>query len=434
MNIRAASTPRHLLLLFVLAGCVSGCQRDGGNQYQEPPPQEVFVSRPLQQDVIDYVEETGTTEACETVDIRARVEGYLEDIKFDPGQENIQEGDELFLIDQKPYRAIVTQAEAALRVAEAETVDAEAKYKRAVPLAQQGAVSQEELLEKAAIWEVSKAKVVAAQAQLDAANLDLGYTIVRSPISGRVGKTLVDKGNLVGKTMSTHLTTVIKYDPIYATFNISERMLLDVMDQRRQSGQARSGDDREGIKFYMGLTNEEGYPHEGHLNYADLAVDASTGTFQVRAEFKNPDYRIVPGLFVRIRIPTGERKGALLVPESAVGADQEGRYVLIVEESEGKKVVRRCGVTLGAKIGALRVVVSGLEPPDSVIVRGIQRVRSGSLVAPVEEELKPPSVPAPAQNATPAVEAAEPAPGGDDSAEPKGESQVERPRASGAPA
>jgi RND family efflux transporter MFP subunit len=380
---------RFILLVLASFTCLCGCGTGGENKYEEPPPQKVYVSQPLQHDVIDYVDETGTTEAVETVEIRARVEGYLEEINFEPGQTNITPGYELYRIDQKPYKATVTQAQAALKVAQAEAKDAEAKYARAQVLAPKGAMSEEEVMERGAAVDVAKAAIEAAQAALEAAELDLSYTVVKSPIAGRVGKTLVDKGNLVGKSLTTHLTTVINYDPIYATFNISERLFLDLKQQAAERGEKDDAEMRQ-VKIFMGLENEEGYPHEGYLNYVDLAVDASSGTYLIRGVFPNPNYDIVPGSFARVRIPVGKRENALLVPESATGADQEGRYVLAVVENEGVQEVERRGVTLGAKFGSMRVVLSGLDASDTLVVRGVQRVRPGSKVDPVQETLELP--------------------------------------------
>ena len=254
-------------------------------------------------------------------------------------------------------------------------------------LSPKGAISQEELFERQASMEVAKAQIKAAQCSWSCAELELSYTVVESPIDGRVGMTLVDKGNLVGKSLTTHLTTVIRYDPIYATFNISEPLMLEL---RKLAGAREKPEDRK-IEFLMGLGSEEGYPYKGTLDYADLGVDSSSGTYSIRGVFPNPDLELIRGLFVRIRIPIGKRMGALLVPESAVGADQEGRYVLLVKSEEGASKVERRAVTLGAKRGGMRVVLTGLEANESVIVRGIQRVRPGINVQPEQVELELPA-------------------------------------------
>jgi RND family efflux transporter MFP subunit len=356
------------------------------NEYVEPPPPTVTVCQPVRQDVTTYIEEMGVTEAFETVEIRARVEGYLEEIHFQDGQ-TVKAGDPLFVIDRRPYEAERNKAAAAITVAEAELGDAEAKYRRAIPLAKSGAVSNEELTEKAAVYEVAKASIEAKKAALQQAELELSYCDIQSPIAGRVGERLIDRGNFVGRALTAHLTTVISYDPIYARFNISERELLRLMEAspRRANG---NDVDMKQIKFYMSLEDEEDFPHEGRFDYADLGVESATGTFLFRGVFPNPPpQRITPGMTVKIRVPTGVLPQALLVPEAAFGADQRGRYVLVVNAQD--KVERR-DVTAGLKVGDLLVVSKGLEPDEWVITEGVQFVRPGSLVKKEPKQLEPP--------------------------------------------
>ncbi|MCL4207717.1 MAG: efflux RND transporter periplasmic adaptor subunit [Pirellulaceae bacterium] len=373
-----------LLLLGLAAGSLSGCQPRV--QFAPPPPVTVTVSQPLSQDIAVYIEERGVTEAVETVEIRARVEGYLEEIHFQDGQE-VKAGDVLFVIDRKPFEADRNNAVAALRVAQAEKADAEAKYRRALPLAEKKAISQEELVEKAAAYEVSQAVIEARQADLDRAELELSYTEVKSPIDGRVGARLIDAGNFVGRSMTNHLTTVIRYDPIYATFNISERELLGLI--RRGPRSDGGGElEKEKIRFYMALEDETTFSRVGHFDYADLGVESATGTFRLRGVFPNPPpSTITPGMTVRIRVPTGVIQGALLVPEAAIGADQRGRYLLIVNAEDR---VERRDVSLGRKVGSMQVVDAGLKSDDWVIVEGIQFVRQGSIVRRESRPLSPP--------------------------------------------
>ncbi len=373
------------MLFGVATGLAVGCQP--GVQFVPPPPPLVDVSRPLHQDITTHIEEIGVTEAAETVEIRARVEGYLEEIHFQDGQQ-VQAGDLLFVIDRKPFEAERNKAVAALKVAIAEKQDAEAKYRRALPLAERNAISQEELVEKAAAYEVNKAAIEVRQADLDRAELELGYTEVRSPIDGRVGARLIDVGNFVGRSMTSHLTTVIRYHPIYATFNISERELLELIRRgpRRDDGEELN---KEAIPFYMALEDETAFSHVGHLDYADLGVEAATGTFRLRGVFPNRSpSMITPGMTVRIRVPTGVIKDALLVPELAIGTDQRGRYLLVVNSEDQ---VERRDVTLGRKTGAMQVVASGLSADDWVIVEGIQFVRPGSRVRREVRPLTPPA-------------------------------------------
>jgi RND family efflux transporter MFP subunit len=352
----------------------SGCHTNV--QFAPPPPPTVMVSQPVCQEITVYIEEVGVTEAVETVEIRARVEGYLQEIHFKDGQE-VKADDLLMVIDRRPFEAERNKAAAALKVAIAEKVDAEAKYRRALPLAERDAISQEELVEKAAAYEVSKAVIATHEADLEQAELELSYAEVRSPIDGRVGARLIDAGNFVGRSMTNHLTTVIRYDPIYATFNISERELLQLMRQgpRRNDGGTLDG---EKIPCYLALEDEKEFTHVGHFDYADLGVESATGTFRLRAVFPNPRPRLItPGMTVRIRVPTGVIQDALLVPEAALGADQRGRYLLIVNDED--KVERR-DVTLSRKTGTWQVVQTGLHADDWVITEGIQFVRPGSTV------------------------------------------------------
>jgi membrane fusion protein (multidrug efflux system) len=417
-----------LLTATILLGGIAGCKP--ANEYQEPPPPKVQVAEPLVQDVTAYLEITGTTAPVELVDIRARVSGFLEEIHFMPptgwtGEENataaptdtataaedaagstpagdappadiagqeprfiadgpgseVKKGDRLYTIEQKVYIAALNQAEAALTVAKAESEDARAKYERAKPLAERGAVSPEELFEKLAAAHVGQAKIEAAKASVEKAQLDLDYTTIRSPINGRVGKTLVDRGNLVGETEATHLTTVVRWDEMYANFNISERALLEL----RAIAREREMQPQE-IVVLAGQEDEKGYPHKGHLDYADLAVDTSTGTFMMRAIFDNSEEIIVPGAFVRIRIPLGVLSGAIAVPERAVGSDQRGRYLLAVDSEN--TVVRR-DVVVGAKHGEMILIKEGLQPGERIIVEGLQRARPGAVVDPQTSELAP---------------------------------------------
>ena len=373
-----------LALCVVALSFTFGCTPE--NEYIAPPPPTVTVSQPLVETVTEFLDETGTTEAVEYVEIKARVRGYLDAINFESGQ-SVKEGDTLYVIDPKPYVAAVNQAKAALAVANARTADAEAKYKRALRAAQSGAVTEEELGERKADMQVARSEIEAAQAELEVKQLDVGYSYIKSPVTGRIGKTLVYKGNLVGYNEATHLTTIVKYDPIYATFNITERALLELLDddsreERKGNGETKKSD----VKIFLRRANDDGYPFEGRLDYADLAVDQSTGTYMIRGVFPNPDYKILPGLFVRIRVPGEKRENALLIPEVATLADQAGRYVLIVN-SEDK--VERKNVTLGVKYGEMVLVEKGLEKEDRVIIEGIQKARLGEVVIPTQKTLPP---------------------------------------------
>lgn len=399
-RLRSASA---LVAVLAMAGCGEK------NDYQPPPPPPVTVARPVVQTVTDYIEETGTTEAVEFVEIRARVKGFLDTINFQPN-DRVKKDQVLYQIDPREYQARAAQENAALEVARAKYAEAEARLKRGEQAYKGGAITIEEYGERKAARDVTKANIAAANAALNEAKLQLDFTRVTSPVDGVVGKTLVYEGNLVGNNDATHLTTVVKYDPIYATFSISERALLDVMETRR--GESADNPDPRNVKLYLGRANDDGYPFQGRLEYTDLAVDESTGTYSLRGVFPNPELKILPGLFVRIRVPIGERAGALLVPNRALGADQRGKFLLIVNS---KGTVERRDVKVGPQRGDMVVIDEGIRPEDWVIIDGLQRARPGAAVVATKTDLsKPAGAAAPATDSAP-VEAERPAPrpGGD---------------------
>lgn len=412
----------------------AGCQVP--NQYQEPPPPKVTVARPVQQTVTHYLEETGTTEAAKYVEIRARVKGYLQTIEFDPGQE-VAEGDLLYTIDPQLYEATRDQRKAAVDVAKAEYENAVAQLNRAKVLVPKGAMTREEYDERLAAGKVAYASIAASEAALDEAELDLGYTKITAPFHGRVGKTLVYEGALVGATDATHLTTVVQYDPIYANFSISEIDLLRLRAAYPATKEERQ-ERRENVLIELRRATDQGYPFAGKLDYADLAVDQSTGTYKVRAEFPNPDGEIIPGLFVGVRVALGEQENALLVPEAAVSMDQAGKYLLAVD---GENKVQRLDVTVGRKVAHMVVIEEGLTADARVITEGLQRARPGAEVDPEETRLeppppdRPPAIPeaAPASASPEPAESSEPAERGEpaESGEPAGPVEVVEP---GAPA
>jgi RND family efflux transporter MFP subunit len=350
------------------------------NEYVAPPPPQVTVAQPVQRSVTDYIDYTGTTEAVESVKIRARVEGFVDSVNFEFG-DDVKAGDPLYRIDPRPFEAHLNQAKAAVVQAMAASVEAKARYDRAVPLAESGAVSKEEIGARKAEMEVANAAIIAAEADERVAELELSYTDIRSPIDGRVGKTFVTVGNLVGRTDATHLTTVIKYDPIYANVPISERDLIMFMGENPERSEKKT-------KVFLRRSTDKEFNYEGITEYADLAVDEETGTYAVRAIFDNPDRTLYPGLSIVIRAPVRQLENAILINEQSVGADQLGRYVLVVND---ENVVERRSVRLGATTGGLQVVLEGVQPDDWVIVHGVQRARPGSTVDPQRSEIESPA-------------------------------------------
>jgi RND family efflux transporter MFP subunit len=365
-----------LLMVGVALSWTLGCSSESA--YVEPPPPTVTVALPVSQTVTDYLEVTGSVEATERVEVRARVEGFLQKIEFREG-DYVEEGQLLYVIDPREYKATHEQAVASLHTAEASFKLQSATLQRRERAARTGAVSELEVLESRAKRDVAVARVQAAEAEVRRAQLDLGYTTIHSPISGRIGDSAVDPGNLVGAGEKTLLTTIVTYDPIHVYFTINERALLR-LSAAREGDVAVEDDHRviDGATVEAARVTDEGYPFVGALDLADQGVDRETGTMMLRAIFDNPDpVRLVPGLFVRGRLPLRERDNVLLVSERALGADQTGRYLLVVDEND---VVQYRSVEVGTLIDGMRVIDKGVAAEDRVITKGILYARPGGKV------------------------------------------------------
>ncbi len=374
-----------LLAAVILTGC------EEANTYVEPPPPKVSVAQPLVEDVIEYLEMTGTTVASARVDVRARVSGELQSMHFQPGTE-VEAGDLLFVIDPREYAAELAAARAELTAAEAEVRRAGIEYKRARNLYKKKAGSEADVVRWQGELEVARASVERAQAALEQAQLDLDYTQVSAPISGRVGRNRVDVGNLVGQGEPTVLTEITEVDPMFAYFNLNERDFLRLATAYRKRVKDKGLDPRvdpdkkADIKIYLGLANEKGYPHEGVADFSESGLDAGTGTLQLRGVFHNsePVPAIHPGLFARIRMPVAKRAGAPLVSERAIGSDQSGRFVLVVN---GDNVIEKRNIVQGQLDDGMRVIEEGLEPGEWIVVNGLQRARSGAKVEPEQIDM-----------------------------------------------
>ncbi len=374
-----------LLLAILMATVLSGCSEK--NEYVEPPAPEVTVSIPLVKSVTEYLEFTGSTRAIEEIEIRARVKGFLESVHFKDG-DFVKQGKLLFIIDPKPFKAEVESARGRLAKHKAQLERATKEYQRNLTLFKQKAASEANVVKWKGEMDQSKGTVLSSQAALDRAILDLSYCTIRAPIDGRISRKKVDVGNLVGAGEFTLLTTIRQWDPIYAYFSINERELLAIMKRAREEGITADKPDK--ILLELGLANDTGFPHQGHLDFVDSTVDPGTGTMMLRGIFPNPgpQYVLVPGLFVRVRLPINERKDALLVTERALGLDQGGRYLLVVDNEN--KVEQRY-VRIGALRDGMRVIREGLKPEDRVVVKGIQRAIPGAKVTPMQAQAAKPA-------------------------------------------
>lgn len=375
-----------MIAVAAMAACAalftSGCRPN--NQFVPPPPPKVTVAKPLRQDVLDSIDFTGTTRAMATVELRTRVDGYLEKIAFTDGV-TVKAGDLLFVIEKAPYQAALDAAKAGLQKAEAALQLSDANLARTKQLIESNSASQQQLDVDAAQRASAAADVASAKAALKQAELNLGYTEIRAPIAGRIGRHLIDFGNLVHAETSL-LGIIESVQPIYAYFNVSERDLLRFMEMMREHKLPDPTQNPPTI--YLGLENERGYPHEGRLDFRQLGVDPGTGTIERRAVYENADLNLIPGLNVRLRAGIGEPQPKLLVERRAVGTDQRGDFVLVVNE---KNMVEYRNVRLGITVGDLQVIEDGIGPNDRVVVNGLQRARPGAQVDPqVAETPKPP--------------------------------------------
>ncbi len=387
MTVRRVALALRLLAVLSITCGLAACERKPA-VFAPPPPPVVTVAKPIVRLVEDTLEFTGRTRGFETVEVRARVKGFLEKKLVDGGR-RVKQGDVLFQIDPRPFEATVAQARAELEAAQATFRIAELTLRRAMEAMQASAATQQEVDRTRADRDSAKAKVDLAQAVLTAAELDLSFTTVTAPISGRVGIVTVDVGQLVGATDPTLLATIVNDEKVYASYDMDERTLLDL---RKANANRRPGEDGRPVQVVrMALANDTGFPHVGRFERADNTIDTSSGTVRIEAIFDNPDGTILAGLFVRLQPVSGERQ-ALLVPDVAVETDQSGRYVLVVG-ADG--IVERRSVKVGPIYDRMRRIDEGLDADARVIVNGLQRARAGSKVEAKEESAAMPPAVAP---------------------------------------
>ncbi len=376
----ATAAPFCLLLAAACAPEGAGQQQQGG---QAPPT--VTVATPLVERVVDWDEYTGRLAAIDRVEVRARVSGYLNASGFDEGQ-FVEAGDVLFVVDPRPYRAALDAAVAEQQRAASALDLARLDLERAERLFRSNAGSAEQRDTASARFQQANAELEAARASVESARLDVEFTEVRAPISGRVGRKLVTEGNLVtgGASGATLLTTIVSLDPIHFYFTGDETAYLKYLRLDRRGERPSSRDAANPVQ--LKLADEQDFVHEGRMDFVDNEVDQATGTIQGRAIFDNPDLLLTPGLFARIRLLGRGPYEALLVPEIAVGADQSRRFVFVLDDED---VPQRRYVELGRTLGDMRIIASGLDPKDRVIVNGTQRVRGGGPVTVETTELEP---------------------------------------------
>ena len=352
------------LSLSAAAGLVNGCGHAEAQSSQAPPPPAVTVAPVEQKEIVEWSEFTGHTEPVESVEVRPRTSGYIQAVRFQSGQ-MVKKGDVLFVIDPRPNQAVFDQRQAVFDQAKSEA-------ERTDKLLKNDAISVEEAGAR-------KARYEEAKANLDAARLDLEYTEVRSPIDGRVSRALLTEGNYVSGVAgsASQLTSVVSVDPVYVYANVDEDALLKF---NRLVSEKKLGDENGGkIPVEMELADETNFPHQGQIESFDNRLDPDTGSILVRALFQNDNGRIVPGLFARIRIPLSEKHDAVLVDERAISTDQANKFVLTLTSTN---TVAYQPVQLGPLIDGKRVIRSGLEAGDKIVVNGLQRVRPGSPVTP----------------------------------------------------
>lgn len=377
---KAHTAPRVLLATLALFA-LTACEQ---NTFVQPPPAKVDVSTPVQRTVTRFLTATGNTTAINSVDLVARVQGFLQSISYTDGA-FVKQGTALFTIEPDTYKLKLEQAQAAEAGAQASLRQAESDFKRQSDLVTRQVVSQATLDQSTSSRDNAQANLQQAQVNTKIAAVNYSYTHVVAPFDGVVSARLVSVGELVGASSPTQLSTIVQLDPIYVNFNISEQDVLRIRAAALKKG--LTSQDLKETPIEIGLQTESGFPHRGKLNYAASTINQSTGTLAVRGILSNADRVLLPGYFVRVRVPLDEQKDALLVPDVALGSDQGGRYVLVVNN---ENVVEQRKVTTGPLDGDLRVIESGLKPDDRVVIAGLLRAIPGQKVDPQLQKIGQP--------------------------------------------
>jgi RND family efflux transporter MFP subunit len=356
-----------------------GCGQQKPPPAPQPPP--VTVAKPVTKEITEYSVYTGRMAAVEYVDIRPRVSGYITNITFKEG-DIVNQGDLLFVIDSRPYEAELEQAKGQLRLAEAQRQLAEANFARADRLFRTYVSSKEEFDTSLAQKSQAEAQVISAQATVNAAQLNLDFTEITAPVTGRISREQVTIGNLV-QTDQTLLTNIVSVDPIYAYADVDERTVLNYQQLVRE-GKVKSARESE-VPVAIALANEKDFPHKGVIDFVDNQINRATGTLQIRGRLPNPGGGLLPGMFVRVQIPTSPAFNAVLVADQAISSDQGLKFVYVMTPDKIAKLTR---VSLGPLVDGLRVVHTGVKPEDEVIVNGLVKVRPDSPVTPEQGDMR----------------------------------------------
>jgi RND family efflux transporter MFP subunit len=348
-----------------------------------PPAPPVSVSKPVKRQVVDWLEFPGRFEAAASVEVRSQVAGALQSVNFTDGQE-VKAGDLLFKIDPRQFEATLRQAQAAAQGNQTVLDLAQAEVKRAQELRQSGNIAEQALQQRQQTFLQAQANLNASRAEIEAAQLNLGYSDIRAPVTGRVGRKLVTEGNLIASgSAGTLLTTIVQFDPVHFYFDIDEQSYLAY--QRRRIADPKASETARGV--FISLSDEKDFTHEARLDFLDNAIDTATGTIRVRAVMANKDSLVTPGQFGRVKMSTGAPYEALLVPNDAIMADQT-RSIVMTVTADG--TVQPRPVETGGLFGGFRVIRSGLGPDDQLIVNGLMRARPGAKVTPQPTEVKVP--------------------------------------------
>ena len=376
---KAVAVCRVALALSAFA-TLTACEQ---NSFVPPPPPKVDVGVPVKQTVTRFLEATGNTAPIKNVDLVARVQGFLQSINYQDG-DFVKQGTTLFTIEPDTYKLKLEQAQAAEAGAQASVKQAEADFKRQSDLVQRQAVSQATLDTSTSTRDNAQANLQQAQVNTKIAAVNDGYTNVVAPFDGIVSAHLVSVGELVGAASPTQLATIVQFDPIYVNFNVNEQDVLRIRTEAVRRG--LTADDLRQVPIEIGLQSETGYPHKGKLDYAAPTINQSTGTLAVRGVVPNADRILLPGYYVRVRVPIDLQEGALLIPDVALGSDQAGRYVLVVN---GENIVEQRKVQTGPLEGDLRVIESGLKADDRIVIAGLLRAIPGQKVDPQLQKIEP---------------------------------------------